>query len=102
MADTRAVVVAWRLLKKICPCRRNCDCVAMPPRLPQGHVTCVTEYEKYALAATKPGGAAANGVNRQQPAAQSAGEPTGTEFLSTRPPWKCRCALALGPGGEQT
>jgi len=57
-----------------------------------GHSTCVTEHEKYALGATKPGGFAANGFSAPtQPSTKPAGEaePSGLEFLSTRPPWKC-------------
>ncbi|EFJ49197.1 hypothetical protein VOLCADRAFT_117335, partial [Volvox carteri f. nagariensis] len=57
-----------------------------------GHTTCVTEHEKYALAATKPGGFAAGGLPANREGGSAAGtpaEPTGLEFLSTRPPWKC-------------
>lgn len=72
------------------------------------HVSCVTEHEKYAKGATKPGGIAANGffgsdggaggapaaVGGAAPAsasaAASAGETVeGFEHLSTRFPWKC-------------
>lgn len=58
---------------------------------PQNHNQCVTEHEKFALGATKPGGFAANGVSQQTSNAKpnEAGEPSGLEFLSTRPPWKC-------------
>ncbi len=61
---------------------------------PQNHSTCVTEHEKYALGATKPGGFAANGVQGRangatQPASAQPSEPTGLEFLSSRPPWNC-------------
>lgn len=57
------------------------------------HSVCVSEHEKYALGATKPGGFAANGFSApvqggQKPADN---EPAGLEFLSTRPPWRCRC-----------
>lgn len=64
----------------------------------QGHATCVTEADKYAKGATKPGGYAAQGYFKDgtgattavvaQPAA-SASDPADTAFLSTRPPWKC-------------
>ncbi|GIL76088.1 hypothetical protein Vretimale_5720 [Volvox reticuliferus] len=56
------------------------------------HTTCVTEHEKYALAATKPGGFAAGGLSANREGGPTAGvpsEPTGLEFLSTRPPWRC-------------
>lgn len=59
---------------------------------PQGHTTCVTEHEKYALGATKPGGYAAQGFNHGKAANGSATpstEATGLEFLATRPPWAC-------------
>jgi cell growth-regulating nucleolar protein len=56
-----------------------------------GHSTCVTEHEKYALGATKPGGSAAHGF--QAPVKSNGNmpenEPSGLEFLSLRPPWKC-------------
>ncbi|GAX79446.1 hypothetical protein CEUSTIGMA_g6887.t1 [Chlamydomonas eustigma] len=58
-----------------------------------GHNSCVTEHQKYALCATKPGGFASQGFKGQAVAAAdtapSSQEPTGLEFLSSRPPWKC-------------
>jgi len=64
------------------------------PRPPmQKHTTCVTEHEKYALAATKPGGYAAQGRSDGAPAAAAGGsgegEVAGLEFLSERAPWRC-------------
>ena len=66
--------------------------------LAQGHATCVTEVDKYAKGATKPGGYAAQGYYKDasgatvavtaQPAASTC-EPADTAFLSTRPPWTC-------------
>jgi hypothetical protein len=68
---------------------------------PQSHNTCVTEHEKYALGATKPGGFAAqgffedksaapiNGVGNGGGAAPGDGEAVGLEFLATSPPWRC-------------
>lgn len=58
-------------------------------------MTCVTEHEKYALGATKPGGYAAQGFQAAPGGAAPAvkaggGEAKGLEFLSSRPPWKCR------------
>lgn len=52
-----------------------------------GHTSCVTEHQKYALLATKPGGSGAGA------AGPSAGQhaPTGTEFLASSPPWVCAC-----------
>uniref|UniRef100_A0A7S0YHV6 C2H2-type domain-containing protein n=1 Tax=Polytomella parva TaxID=51329 RepID=A0A7S0YHV6_9CHLO len=56
----------------------------------QGHSVCVTEFQKYALGATKPGGFAANGYEGKAPVQSvTASEPTGLQFLATRPPWKC-------------
>lgn len=75
------------------------------------HVSCVTEHDKYAKGATKPGGAAANGFFGNGGAAPAAAAPAaaasaaasnskggssseaaieGAEHLSTRFPWKCR------------
>jgi cell growth-regulating nucleolar protein len=57
----------------------------------------VTEHEKYALGATKPGGFAEKGFHgdggAQRPAAAAAAdsEAVGLEFLSERPPWRCAC-----------
>ena len=69
----------------------------------QNHTMCVTEHEKYALAATKPGGFAANGVPGGSGGAPTPGAPavaTGLEFLSIRPPWKCRWVLPPGAALE--
>lgn len=71
----------------------------------QGHNACVTEHEKYALGATKPGGFAANGfadgavgggpanggASQAAAGSSSAGvaPARGLEYLSTRPPWRC-------------
>lgn len=60
------------------------------------HSSCVTEHQKYAEGATKPGGFAENGMPGKGgeaggPSAKGKdNEPTGLEFLSERPPWKCR------------
>lgn len=60
----------------------------------------MSEHEKYALGATKPGGFASQGFfkqGQQQPAAAAAAdkpgeqEAFGLEFLSERPPWRCSC-----------
>ena len=51
----------------------------------QAHTSCVTEHAKYALGATKPGGAGGGGGGKQ------AAGPAGVEFLATSPPWVCRC-----------
>ena len=65
-----------------------------------GHVSCVTEHEKYALAATKPGQEGilaaskarnANGESGGGGGGSSDGGVFGEEFLSTSPPWKCSC-----------
>ena len=53
----------------------------------------MTEHEKYAEGATKPGGYAAEGYTSGGSAGTSGGanaqEPVGLEHTSTRPPWKC-------------
>ena len=58
----------------------------------------MTEHEKYAKGATKPGGHAANGFFSTDAAGVGArtavpaeDATVGAEFLSMRPPWKCRC-----------
>ena len=73
-----------------------------PDRAPtlcfQSHNTCVTEHEKYAKGATKPGGHAANGffsgdaasAAALSPAADGGDAVVGAQYLSSRPPWKCR------------
>ena len=57
----------------------------------QGHTSCVTEHEKYAQGATKPGGFASKGFFGEAPPQGGAapGAPEGLEFLSTRAPWVC-------------
>lgn len=50
----------------------TCCCWRRPP--PQGHTQCVTEHEKYALGATKPGGYAAAGFAGDGAAKQQEGE----------------------------
>ena len=57
----------------------------------QEHTTCVTEHDKYAKGATKPGGYAASGFfgSGETAKPQDASGAAGLEFLSSRPPWKC-------------
>ncbi len=67
----------------------------------QSHNTCVTESQKYAEGATKPGGFAAKGFFEASGGAAAAtaapsGDPAEDEFLSKRPPWKCRCGALSG------
>jgi cell growth-regulating nucleolar protein len=56
----------------------------------------VTEHEKYALGATKPGGKAKAAEQAAAPEAAAAsapeddGQPVGEEHLSSQPPWKCK------------
>lgn len=73
------------------------DCLQVfDRRTVQSHVSCVTEHEKYALGATKPGGAQ---VMREANARREGGaggggdvgDVVGDEFLSTRAPWACSC-----------
>ena len=72
----------------------DCSCT-FDYRGVKAHVSCVTEHEKYALAATKPGGAGAR-VNAARGGGGGGGGGTGAEafgeeFLATGPPWKCAC-----------
>ena len=66
----------------------------------QAHTTCVTESQKYAEGATKPGGFAAKGFfeaagGTLAPAVPAAArDPADDEFLAKRPPWRCRQAPA--------
>jgi len=71
----------------------------------KAHNSCVTEHDKYAKGATKPGGFASGGfygdgeggqgaAGPAAPAAAAAGaasapQPVGLEFLASRPPWAC-------------
>ena len=52
----------------------------------------MTEHDKYAKGATKPGGFAASGFYGGSKAAAENGPAAaaGLEFLSTRAPWKCK------------
>ena len=79
------------------------DCSATFDRFSvHGHNQCVTEHQKYALGATKPGGFAAGGFeNVSQPTSKEASEPSGLEFLSIRPPWKCS-ACNIGCTSQET
>ena len=59
-----------------------------------GHTKCVTEHEKYAEGATKPGGYASKGFYLDAATAGSREEVkgeavAGMEFLSEKAPWKC-------------
>eukprot|EP00798_Chlamydomonas_sp_ICE-L_P002997 gene2997-13011_t len=69
----------------------------------QKHAQCVTEHQKYALGATKPGGFAANGFKSPEGGSSQAvaGEASGLEFLSKRPPWKCS-VCNIGCTSEET
>ncbi|KAK9813891.1 hypothetical protein WJX73_003523 [Symbiochloris irregularis] len=54
------------------------------------HTSCVTEHDKYASGATKPGGFAATGFfNSTSQRPTEAGTPEGTQYLSKGPPWVC-------------
>ena len=77
----------------------------------QGHTTCVTEHEKYALGATKPGGkasafngTAAKGKMGGQTGPFSGEERTddivGREYLATKAPWFCSCCNIECTGAE--
>eukprot|EP00891_Asterochloris_glomerata_P001225 jgi/Astpho2/1225/gw1.00023.71.1_t len=64
----------------------------------KGHTSCVTEDQKYAKGATKPGGFASTGFFKggtqvlaapQQQGVTDADAEADKAFLSQRPPWKC-------------
>jgi hypothetical protein len=57
--------------------------------LVQSHNACVTETQKYAEGATKPGGAAAAGFFDDGKGASGEGEVVGRDHLSNTPPWNC-------------
>lgn len=74
-------------------CSRDFD-----SRSVSAHVSCVTEHDKYAKGATKPGGYAAvgfygegggEGGGNAGAASASAASPAGLHHLATRPPWTC-------------
>ena len=69
-------------------CSRQFD-----PSSVAGHTQCVTEHDKYAKGATKPGGFAEKGFyeegGKKQGSGDGGGGISGEEFLSTRPPWCC-------------
>lgn len=58
-----------------------------------GHTQCVTEHDKYAKGATKPGGFAEKGfyddAGKKDTGGTSGGGVVGQEFLSSRAPWVC-------------
>ena len=98
-----------------CSCSSLCcvDCSREFDKWSVGqHVSCVTEHDKYAKGATKPGGAAANGffvgaasapaAAASAPAASNKGEAIeGAEHLSKRFPWKCHLC-GVGCTSEET
>ena len=77
----------------------------------QGHTTCVTEHEKYALGATKPGGKASafNGTAAKEKMGGQTGpfrgeertdDIVGREYLATKAPWFCSCCNIECTGAE--
>ena len=58
-----------------------------------GHTQCVTEHDKYAKGATKPGGFAEKGFyhdeTKKDAVVGTNGSVAGEEFLSKRAPWVC-------------
>ena len=77
----------------------------------QGHTTCVTEHEKYALGATKPGGKASafNGTAAKGKMGGQTGpfrgeertdDIVGREYLATKAPWLCSCCNIECTGAE--
>ena len=68
-------------------CSRTFDTTSV-----HSHTSCVTEHDKYAKGATKPGGFAAKGFYSGDGGKEDAGpsgEIVGEAWLSTRPPWRC-------------
>lgn len=66
-----------------------------------GHTSCVTEHEKYALGATKPGGVAAKTIGQARNPTSNIDEGiVGAHFLSTRPPWHCSCCNVTATSKE--
>ena len=77
----------------------------------QGHTTCVTEHEKYALGATKPGGKASafngtaakgkmGGQTGPFPGEERTDDIIGREYLATKAPWLCSCCNIECTGAE--
>ena len=77
----------------------------------QGHTTCVTEHEKYALGATKPGGKASafngtaakgkmGGQTGPFPGEERTDDIVGREYLATKAPWFCSCCNIECTGAE--
>ena len=62
----------------------------------QGHTQCVTEHEKYALGATKPGGYAASGF-----AGEGAAKPGQEGERRSCDSWFCYCVGPVGRGATQ-
>lgn len=73
--------------------RLSCiDCLAVFDRYTvKQHTSCVTEHEKYAEGATKPGGYAAAGFTSAGGGSggNTSDSAVGLEHTSSRPPWKC-------------
>ena len=69
-------------------CSRQFDCSSV-----HGHTQCVTEHDKYAKGATKPGGFAEKGYYDGGVCAgngEASKDVVGAEFLSTSAPWICQ------------
>lgn len=68
-------------------CSRQFDCSSV-----HGHTQCVTEHDKYAKGATKPGGFAEKGYYDGGSAGngEASKDVVGAEFLSTSAPWVCQ------------
>lgn len=68
-------------------CSRQFDCSSV-----HGHTQCVTEHDKYAKGATKPGGFAEKGYYDGGRAGngEASKDVVGAEFLSTSAPWVCQ------------
>lgn len=84
-------------------CHARCSCsVTFDSYSVHGHTACVTEHEKYALGATKPGGfAARSNAQQQHPTRRvDVGNAVGAQFLSTRPPWNCSCCNVTATSKE--
>eukprot|EP00884_Botryococcus_braunii_P000846 jgi/Botrbrau1/10762/Bobra.180_2s0027.1 len=55
----------------------------------KSHVSCVSEHEKYALGATKPGGFCSMGAVPPRSSRGGVKNPEGLQFLTEQPPWRC-------------
>mmetsp|Transcript_5322 Transcript_5322/g.33404 ORF Transcript_5322/g.33404 Transcript_5322/m.33404 type:complete len:257 (-) Transcript_5322:1866-2636(-) len=92
--------MAWLTVRWVgnvfCSCSVTFDSYSV-----HGHTSCVTEHEKYALGATKPGGVAGKSLGQAQNPTGCVDEGiVGAQFLATRPPWHCSCCNVTATSKE--